>query len=78
MTATGDGEDGAEPTAALGVRDAVIARTACAARSDSRRLRSSETLSVAVCLDTGFLAAVGAGAGRGKAMTLAGASGSLI
>src|SRR5471032_1723607 len=32
VTVTGGGEGGAEPTAASGVREAVIARTACAAR----------------------------------------------
>src|SRR6266851_666088 len=53
--------------------DAFIARTACAARSDSRRLRSSETLSVAVCRDTAFLAGAGGRALGGGAL-----SGSLI
>src|SRR6202163_1900597 len=52
--------------------DEFIARTACAARSDSRRLRSSETLSVAVCRDAAFLAGA---CGLGLVGTL---SGSLI
>ena len=47
----------------------VIARTAWAARSDSRRLRSSETLSVGVCRDAAFLAGAG---GLGLAGTLVG------
>src|SRR5882762_1743032 len=52
--------------------DEFIARTACAVRSNSRRLRSSETLSVAVCRDAAFLAGA---CGLGLAGTL---SGSLI
>src|ERR1700682_3109774 len=69
VTATGGG-GGTEPTAASGVSDAVIARTACSARSASRRLRSSETLSVAVCLDTGFLAGGRGGGGVCSAVSL--------
>src|SRR5229473_1340182 len=53
--------------------DAFIARTACAARSDSRRLRSSETLSVGLWRDTAFLAGAGGRALGGGAL-----SGSLI
>jgi hypothetical protein len=52
--------------------DAVIARTACSARSASRRLRSSETLSVGLWRDTAFLA------GACGAILGAGRSGSLI
>src|SRR5580704_2879528 len=51
---------------------AVIARTACSARSASRRLRSSETLSVGLWRDTAFLAGT-SGAALGGAL-----SGSLI
>src|SRR5580704_9402266 len=51
---------------------AVIARTACSARSASRRLRSSETLSVGLWRDTAFLAGT-CGAALGGAL-----SGSLI
>src|SRR6266567_197224 len=51
--------------------DAVIARTACSARSASRRLRSSETLSVGLWRDTAFLAGVcGATLGAGRSGSL--------
>ena len=71
LAPTGRLSPGMAAGAAMG-DDAVIARTACSARSASRRLRSSETLSVAVWRDTAFLA------GAGGATLGAGRSGSLI
>ena len=62
---------GATVGAAAGVAE-VIARTACSTRSASRRLRSSDTLSVGSCLRTVFLAGAG---GLGLVWTR---SGSLI
>src|SRR5882757_7835976 len=71
LASTGRLLPGMTAGAAMG-DDAVIARTACSARSASRRLRSSETLSVGLWRDTAFLA------GAGGAILGAGRSGSLI
>jgi hypothetical protein len=57
LSAAAVGAEGAAVVVAAGVAVPVISRTTCVARSASRRLRSSATMSVAVCLWAFFAAA---------------------